>query len=74
MVQSKKALSVAHLEKKMKTLSEYELKELVLLNAYKLALARSQINALSDILVRNKLATREEIWKLTEENFEDSTI
>jgi hypothetical protein len=61
-------------EKKIKDLSAHETKELLLLQAYKLALLRGQVEALADILVKNKIATREEIWKLTEENFEDTSL
>jgi hypothetical protein len=61
------------LELQMKDLSPQEMKELLMINTYKLALARSQLEALTDILVKHHLTTREEVWKKTEENFEDST-
>lgn len=61
-------------EKKLKDLSQQEMKERLMLQAYKLALLRGQVEALTDIIVKNRLATREEVWKLTEENFEDSSL
>ena len=61
-------------ESKLKGLSKQEMKEIILINTYKMALIRSQLEVITDILVKNKLATREQIWKKTEENFEDSTI
>jgi hypothetical protein len=60
------------IKKNLKDLSPQDMKELLLLQAYKMALLRGQVEALTDIIVRHKLATREEVWKLTEENFEDS--
>ena len=65
---------VKKFELKIKEMSKQELKELVLINTYKLALVRSQIEALTDIICKNKLATREQVWKKTEESFEDATI
>lgn len=61
-------------EKQIKDLSKQEIKEILLINMYKLALVRSQLEVVTEILVKNKLATREQIWKRTDENFEDSTI
>lgn len=61
------------IEAQMKDLSPQEMKELLMITTYKLAIARSQLEALTDILVKHHLTTREEVWKKTEENFEDST-
>ena len=59
-------------EKQLKDLSDQELKELLLINMYKLALIRAQLEALTNILIKNKLATLDEIWKETNENFKNS--
>jgi hypothetical protein len=59
-------------EKELKDLSNQELKELLLINMYKLALVRAQLEAISSILIKHKLATFEEIWKQTNENFKNS--
>jgi len=61
-------------QKQMKDLSKQEMRELLLINTYKLALLKCQVEAITDILVKQKILTREQIWKLTETNFEDSTI
>ncbi|MBC8500632.1 MAG: hypothetical protein ISS25_00840 [Nanoarchaeota archaeon] len=63
-----------NLEKQITELSKQELKELLLINTYKLALVRSQLEAISDILIKKKLTTYEEVWKKTNENFKESTI
>ncbi|MBU0665857.1 MAG: hypothetical protein ABIC91_03150 [Nanoarchaeota archaeon] len=63
-----------HFEKQIKDLSKQELKELVLINTYKLALVRSQLEAITSILIKNKLATYEEIWKNTDDNFKNTTV
>jgi len=59
-------------EKQLKDLSDQELKELLLINMYKLALTRAQLEAVTNILIKNKLATLDEIWKETNENFKNS--
>ena len=59
-------------EKQLKDLSDQELKELLLINMYKLALTRAQLEAVTNILIKNKLATLDEIWKDTNENFKNS--
>jgi len=59
-------------EKQLKDLSDQELKELLLINMYKLALTRAQLETITNILIRNKLATLDEIWKDTNENFKNS--
>jgi|TARA_B100000315_G_C14436769_1_gene522791 hypothetical protein len=55
-------------------MSKQELKELLLINTYKLALARSQVEAVVEILINKKLTTYEEVWKRTNQNFKESTI
>jgi ribosomal protein L20A (L18A) len=59
-------------EKQIKDLSEQELKELLLINMYKLALTRAQLEAITNVLIKNKMATLDEIWKETNENFKNS--
>ena len=59
-------------DKQIKELSDQELKELLLINMYKLALVRAQLEALTSILIKHKITTFEEVWKLTNENFKDS--
>ncbi len=59
-------------EKQLKDLSGQELKELLLINMYKLALTRAQLETITNILIKNKLATLDEIWKDTNENFKNS--
>jgi hypothetical protein len=59
-------------EKNIKNLSEHEMKELLLINMYKMALMRAQLEALTNIIIRNKFATFEDIWKETNENFKNT--
>lgn len=59
-------------EKEIKDLSKQELKELVLINTYKLAMVRSQLEALTEVLIKKKLATYEEIWNKTNLNMKES--
>lgn len=59
-------------EKQLDDLSDQELKELLLINMYKLALVRAQLEAVSNILIKNKIASFEEIWKKTNENFKNT--
>lgn len=76
LVLSKKAKEEVenNLDKQISEFSKQELKELLLINTYKLALVRSQLEAISDILIKKKLATYEEIWTKTNENFKESTV
>ena len=59
-------------DKHFNKLSDQELKELLLINMYKLALTRAQLEAITNILIKHKLATFEEIWKETNENFKNT--
>ncbi|MFH1589128.1 MAG: hypothetical protein ABIB43_01010 [archaeon] len=61
-------------DKQITELSKQELKELLLINAYKLALVRSQLEVVTDILIKKKLATYEEIWQKTNNNFKESKL
>lgn len=58
-------------EKNIKILSNEDLKDLLLINSYKLALSRAQIEALCEILIKKKIMTYEEFWKLTNEKFKN---
>ena len=60
------------LQEHISKLSPEETKELLLLSMYKLAMVRAQLDAVSDVLVKKKLLTREELWKLTAKKFEES--
>jgi hypothetical protein len=60
--------------KEIKALSTQELKELLMINTYKLAVVRAQLDAIMQVLIKNKLATYEEIWKKTDESFKESAI
>ncbi|GIU69433.1 MAG: hypothetical protein KatS3mg002_0669 [Candidatus Woesearchaeota archaeon] len=45
--------------------------DLVLINSYKTAMNKAQIEAIIDILIKNKITTYEEIWKKTNEIFNE---
>lgn len=59
-------------DKEIKELSDQELKELLLINMYKLALVRAQLEAVTAVLIKHKLTTFEEVWKDTNENFKNT--
>ncbi|MBD3209023.1 hypothetical protein GF367_01220 [Candidatus Woesearchaeota archaeon] len=59
--------------KKLEKLSAQELRELAMVNAYKVALTRKQLDAVIDILIKKKLTTYEEIWKRTNERFQEES-
>ncbi len=58
-------------EKKINELSKEDLKDLLLINTYKLALTRAQLDAVIEILIKEKLITYEEFWKKTNEILKD---
>lgn len=66
----KTATAMRNFEKEINTLSIQELRELTLVNTYKLSVARNQLDAVVDILIKNKLTTYEEVWKRTNERFQ----
>ena len=66
--------ALARFEKDIKNLSEQELKELLLINMYKMALLRAQLESLTNIMIKNKMTTYEEMWKDTNENFKNSIL
>jgi len=57
------------IDQELANLSTHQLKELLLITRYKLAFTRAQVETLTDIIVHNKLATHEEIWKKTNIHF-----
>ena len=59
-------------EKEIRDLSEQELRELLLIQMYKMSLLRSQLEAVTKVLIKNQLTTYEEVWKETNENLKDS--
>ena len=61
-------------EKKINALSREDLKDLLLIDTYKLALTRAQIEALAEVLIRKKIMTYEEFWKITNEKFKNSKV
>lgn len=63
---------LAKLEGDIKNLSEQELRELLMITMYKMALLRSQVETLNNVLIRNRLTTYEELWKDTNENFKNT--
>ena len=65
-------LSSKKFEKQLSKLSDQELKELLLINMYKLALVRAQLEAITSILIKSKLTTFDEVWKQTNENFKNT--
>jgi hypothetical protein len=63
-----------HVEKdsSIDQLSRDELKELLMINTYKLALTRAQIDALVDIMIKKGITTYDEVWKRTNEIFKEN--
>jgi hypothetical protein len=66
------SISTTAFEKDIKNLSDQELRELVMVNIYKMALLRSQVETVTNILIKNKMTTYEEVWKETNENFKNT--
>ena len=54
------------------SLSRDELRELVMINTYKLALTRAQIDALVEIMIKKGITTYDEVWKKTNEIFKEN--
>lgn len=59
-------------EKSIDSMDRDELKDLLMINTYKLALARAQIEAITEILIKNKITTYEDFWKRTNEIVKDN--
>jgi hypothetical protein len=60
------------LEEHVRNLSDEEVRELLLTQTYKVALMRSQIEALTETLTENDITTYEAFWEATHEHFQDS--
>lgn len=58
-------------EKRINAISKEDLKDLLMIDTYKLALTRAQIEALAELLIKKKIMTYEEFWKLTNEKFKN---
>lgn len=59
-------------EKDISKLSNQELRELLMVNMYKMALLRAQLEAVTNVLIKNKLTNYEEVWHQTNENFKNT--
>ena len=59
-------------EKQIKDLSGQEIKELLLITMYKMALMRAQLEAINNVLIKNRITTLDQLWKDTNENFKNS--
>jgi len=57
---------------KLEGLSRDELRELLLINTYKLALTRAQIDAIVEILIKKGITSYDEVWKKTNEIFKEN--
>jgi hypothetical protein len=57
---------------KLDGLSRDELRELLLINTYKLTLTRAQVDAIMEILIRKGITTYDEVWKKTNEIFKEN--
>ncbi len=53
-------------------LSRDELRELLLINTYKLTLTRAQVDAIMEILIKKGITTYDEVWKKTNEIFKEN--
>lgn len=59
-------------EKRIQKMSNEELKDMLLINTYKLAMTRAQLEAVVEILIKNKILTYDDVWKRTNEIFKDN--
>ncbi|MGV8141493.1 MAG: hypothetical protein ACP5NW_03565 [Candidatus Woesearchaeota archaeon] len=59
-------------ERDMACLSRDELHELLMINTYKLALTRAQIDAIVEILIKKGMTSYDEVWKKTNEIFKEN--
>lgn len=69
---AEKNTDLMQFEKRINDLSKEDLKDLLMIDTYKLALTRAQIEALAEILIKKKIMTYEEFWKLTNEKFKNA--
>jgi polyhydroxyalkanoate synthesis regulator phasin len=59
-------------ERETISLSRDELRELLMINTYKLALTRAQVDAIMEILIKKGLTSYDEVWKKTNEIFKEN--
>ncbi|RME53896.1 hypothetical protein D6783_00490 [Candidatus Woesearchaeota archaeon] len=71
---TKQESPLGRLEKEFKKLSQQEIKELLLVNTYKMAMLKAQVEAITQILIKKKITTYEEVWNLTNDIFKDSKL
>ena len=65
---------IERFEDQLKDMSKQDMKELLLIMNYKIALMRSQLESVTDILIKEKITTYEEIWKNTDDIFKNSGL
>jgi polyhydroxyalkanoate synthesis regulator phasin len=63
---------ITDFEKKLNKMSNDEIKELLLINTYKLALTRAQLDSVVEILIKKGITTYDEVWKKTNETFKEN--
>jgi hypothetical protein len=63
---------VKELEQKLHRMSVDEIKELLLINTYKLALTRAQLDAIVEILIKKEITSYDDVWKKTNEIFKEN--
>lgn len=68
---AKESKKLTDFDKRIQKMSHEELKDLLLINTYKLAITRAQLEAVTELLIKNKIMTYEELWKRTNEIFKD---
>lgn len=71
---SSKNSELTDFEKQISKLSNEDLKDILLVNTYKLAMTRAQLEALVDILIKKKIITYEDYWKLTNEKLKELKV
>jgi hypothetical protein len=69
---SKANKDVQEFEKRLGKMSGEEIKELLLINTYKLALTRAQLDAIVEILIKKQITTYDDVWKKTNEIFREN--
>jgi hypothetical protein len=63
---------IDNLDASLNNLSRDELRELILINTYKLALTRAQVDAIMDVLIKKGITSYDEVWKKTNEIFKET--
>ncbi len=62
------------LKRKIESMTLKELRELVLINTYKISIMRAQIEALTELLKDKKILNYESFWKKTKKYVEESLM